>query len=149
MLRLRATARKEYASVPPRPWSHALLPRAPDGANLALCSLLEDSFDEAEVWLTKGLTRAHEAGAAPWIFYALHGFVVFHTRKDPKRAARLCGALESLRSDLGIQLQQLELRLATQTRSDLASRLGERFYELEAAGAELDVDDAVTLALRS
>jgi predicted ATPase/DNA-binding SARP family transcriptional activator len=117
-------------------------------ANLALCSLLEESFDEAEVWLTKGLTQAREVHALFWIFYALHGFAVLHARKDPKRAARLCGALESLGSDLGIELQQLELRLATQTRTDLAGRLGDRFSELVVAGAELDLDDAVALALR-
>jgi hypothetical protein len=41
------------------------------------------------------------------------------------------------------------LRLATQTRKDLASRLGDRFYELEAAGADVELDDVVALALAS
>jgi hypothetical protein len=41
------------------------------------------------------------------------------------------------------------LRLATQTREVLASRLGDRFYELEAAGAEMELDDVVALALES
>ena len=36
---------------------------------------------------------------------------------------------------------------ATQTRDDLASRLGGRLSELETAGAELELDEVVALAL--
>jgi hypothetical protein len=93
------------------------------------------------------MTTAREAGATAWLFYALHGFVVQYAGADPERAALLSGALESLRRNLGIQLQRLELRLATQTRTDLASRLGGLFYELEAVGAEMELDDVVELAL--
>ena len=81
------------------------------------------------------------------MFDALHGFVVLYSREDPERAALLSGALDSLGRSVGIQLQRLELRLATQTRDDLASRLGGRFYGLVTAGAELEVDDVVALAL--
>ncbi|MFL6035175.1 MAG: BTAD domain-containing putative transcriptional regulator [Gaiellaceae bacterium] len=115
--------------------------------NVALSHLLENDFAAAEPWLRKAMTRAYEAGAMGWLFYALHGFVVFHSHEDPERAALLSGALDSLRRSVGIQLQQLELRLATQTRDDLASRLGGRFYELETAGAEMELDDVVALAL--
>ena len=93
------------------------------------------------------MTTARETGATMWVFYALHGFVVLHAREDPERAALLSGALESLRPDVGIQLQRLELQLATQTRADLASRLGGLFYELETAGAAMELDDVVELAL--
>jgi tetratricopeptide (TPR) repeat protein len=115
--------------------------------NLALSHLLEGNAGAAEPWLRKTMTTAREVGATTWVFYALHGFVVLHAGVDPERAALLCGALESLRRTVGIQLQRLELRLATQTRAALASRLGGLFYELEAAGAELELDDVLELAL--
>jgi len=73
--------------------------------------------------------------------------VVVYSREDPERATLLSGALDSLGRSVGIQLQHLELRLATQTRDDLASRLGGRLYELETAGAEMELDDVVALAL--
>jgi predicted ATPase/DNA-binding SARP family transcriptional activator len=115
--------------------------------NLALCHLLEGDFHGAEPWLRKTMTAAREAGATNWVFYALHGFVVLHAQTDPERAALLSGAGESLRRSVGIQLQRLELRLATQTRADLARRLGGLLYEFETAGAEMELDDVVTLAL--
>jgi hypothetical protein len=115
--------------------------------NLALSHLLEDDLAAAEPWLRRMITSAREEGATVWVFYALHGFVVLYSREDPERAALLSGALDSLGRSVGIQLQQLELRLATQTRDDLASRLGGRFYELETAGAEMELDDVVALAL--
>jgi predicted ATPase len=115
--------------------------------NLALSHLLERDFDAAEPWLRKTMTTAREAGATPWLFYALHGFVVLHAPVDPERAALLSGALGSLRRNVGIQLQRLELQIATQTRADLASRLGGLFYELETTGAGMDLDDVVELAL--
>ena len=115
--------------------------------NLALSHLLESDFDAAAPWLRKTMTAAREAGDAKWLFYALHGFVVVHAQTDPERAALLSGALESLRRSLGIQLQRLELELATQTRADLAGRLGGLFYELETTGAALELDDAISLAL--
>jgi hypothetical protein len=43
----------------------------------------------------------------------------------------------------------VDLLLATQTREKLASRLGCRFDELEADGAEMELDDAIALALAS
>jgi predicted ATPase/DNA-binding SARP family transcriptional activator len=116
-------------------------------ANLALSHLLEDDLVAAEPWLRKSLTNAREAGATAWVFYALHGFVVLHARDDPERAALLSGALGSLGRGIGIHLQHLELQLATRTRGDLANRLGGRLHELEAAGAELELDDVVALAL--
>jgi tetratricopeptide (TPR) repeat protein len=145
-----ALERGEYARA--RELLHEALERAfgtPYGPwiNLALSHLLEDDFAAAEPWLRKMMTRAYEAGATAWVFYALHGLVVLHARDDPERAALLSGALGSLGRSVGIQLQHLELRLATQTRDDLASRLGGRFYELETAGAEMELDDVVALAL--
>ena len=115
--------------------------------NLAFSHLLENDFAAAEPWLRKMLTTAYEAGATHWVFYALHGFVVVYSQDDPERAARLSGALESLRRNVGVHLQHLELRLATQTRDDLASRLGGRLSELETAGAEQELDEVVALAL--
>jgi predicted ATPase/DNA-binding SARP family transcriptional activator len=117
--------------------------------NLALSHLLEGDFDAAEPWLKKTITHAREANATNWLFYALHGFVVVHAETDPERAALLSGAVESLGRSIGIQLQPLELRLMTQTRSDLACRLGGLFHELETAGAEMHHDEATELALGS
>jgi hypothetical protein len=68
---------------------------------------------------------------------------------DPERAALLCGAVEALRARLAFRIQRLELRLITDTREALATRLGDRFYELETRGAELELDDAVALALEA
>ena len=117
--------------------------------NLALSYLLEGRQTEAEPWLHRTLRHHHEIGATVSLMYALNGYMAFHAGRQPERAARLSGALESLRAELGIRLQHLELRLATQTREVLASRLGDRFYKLEAAGAEMELDDVVALALES
>ena len=69
------------------------------------------------------------------------------TRAGPKRAALLSGGLESLRRNVGIELQRLELQIAVETRADLANRLGGLFRELETTGAGMDLDDVVELAL--
>lgn len=115
--------------------------------NLALSYLLEGDVAAAEPWLRRLMAKAREESATGWVLYALHGFVVFHAREDPERAALLSGALGSLGRSIGIQLQHLELRLATEARDDLASRLGARLHELETAGAEMELDDVVALAL--
>jgi predicted ATPase len=117
--------------------------------NLALSYLLEERPSEAEPWLRRVLLSDAEIGAKAPLVYALNGYVALYADEQPERAARLSGALETLRAELGIRLQHLELRLATQTRETLASRLGDRLYELEAAGAEMELDDIVALALES
>ena len=66
-----------------------------------------------------------------------------------ERGAVLCGAVEALRAHTGYRIQRLELKVITETREALKSRLGDRFYELESRGAELELDDAVALALES
>jgi predicted ATPase/DNA-binding SARP family transcriptional activator len=118
-------------------------------SNLALSYLLEGRPSDAEPWLRRVLLYDHDIGARGALVYALNGYVALHAGEQPERAARLSGALESLRAELGIRLQHLELRLARQTRETLASRLGDRLYELEAAGAEMELDDVVALALES
>jgi predicted ATPase/DNA-binding SARP family transcriptional activator len=115
--------------------------------NTALSYLLEGDVAAAEPWLRRMLIAAHEEGARAWVFYALNGFVVVHSRRDPDRAALLAGALGPLRRSIGIELQHLELGLATRTRAELASRLDGRLDELEAAGAELELGEVVALAL--
>jgi Flp pilus assembly protein TadD len=149
---LSALARDEFASA------RALLDEAleltggtGDGiwSNVGLSYLLEGRPAEAEPWLRRALLYDHDVGANAALIYPLNGYVAFHARRQPERAARLSGALESLRAELGIRLQDLEWRLATKTRADLASRLGARLYELEAAGAEMELDDVVALALDS
>jgi Flp pilus assembly protein TadD len=117
--------------------------------NLALSYLLEGRPSDAEPWLRRVLLHDHDIGATAALVYALNGYAALHARQQPERAARLSGALETLRAELGIRLQHLELRLATQTRETLASRLGDRLYELEAAGAEMELDDVIALALES
>jgi predicted ATPase/DNA-binding SARP family transcriptional activator len=117
--------------------------------NLALSYLLEGRPSDAEPWLRRVLLHDHDIGATAALVYALNGYVALHADEHPERAARLSGALESLRAELGIRLQLVELRLATQTRETLASRLGDRLYELEAAGAEMELDDVIALALES
>jgi predicted ATPase/DNA-binding SARP family transcriptional activator len=117
--------------------------------NLAVSYLLEGRPNDAEPWLRRVLVYNHNIGAKAALVYALNGYAALHADEHPERAARLSGALESLRAELGIRLQLVELRLATQTRETLASRLGDRLYELEAAGAEMELDDVVALALES
>jgi predicted ATPase/DNA-binding SARP family transcriptional activator len=117
--------------------------------NLALSYLLEDRPTEAEPWLRRSLSKLYDIGSKAELLYALNGYVAFHATDRPERAARLLGALESLRAELGISLERVDLLLATQTREKLASRLGCRFDELEADGAEMELDDAIALALAS
>jgi hypothetical protein len=66
-------------------------------------------------------------------------------RGDPHAAARLCAADEALRSVHGFELDQAEGLSDTVTA--LQSALGDDLEEAWAAGADLDLDAAVDLAL--
>jgi hypothetical protein len=95
------------------------------------------------------LQGAREAGFGVSILVGLLGFAALAARDDPERGAVLCGAAEALRERLAYRIQRLELRVITQTREALATQLSDRFDELTASGAELELDDAVALALES
>jgi tetratricopeptide (TPR) repeat protein len=115
--------------------------------NLALSYLLEGRWSEARPWLVRGLQAAHEVGAMVPILIALLSLAAVAALDDPERGALLCGATESLRADLAIPLQRLELGVLTDARESLIAQLGDRFYELASKGAELELGDAVALAL--
>jgi predicted ATPase len=68
-------------------------------------------------------------------------------RGDPHAAARLCAADEALRSVHGFELDQAEGQLLSDTVTALQSALGDDLEEAWAAGADLDLDAAVDLAL--
>jgi predicted ATPase/class 3 adenylate cyclase len=69
------------------------------------------------------------------------------TRGDPHVAARLCSADEVLRRVHGFDLELSEGQLLGDTVTALRSALGDGLDEAWAAGADLDLDAAVDLAL--
>ena len=69
------------------------------------------------------------------------------TRGDPYVAARLCSADEVLRRVHGFELELSEGQLLGDTVTALRSALGDGLDEAWAAGADLDLDAAVDLAL--
>jgi non-specific serine/threonine protein kinase len=71
------------------------------------------------------------------------------TRGDPYVAARLCSADEVLRRVHGFDLELSEGQLLGDTVTALRSALGDGLDKAWAAGADLDLDAAVDLALRA
>jgi len=69
------------------------------------------------------------------------------TRGEPYVAARLCSADEALRRAHGFELELSEGQLLGDTVTALRSALGDGLDEVWAAGADLDLDAAVDLAL--
>jgi predicted ATPase/class 3 adenylate cyclase len=70
-------------------------------------------------------------------------------RGDPDAAARLCAADEALRRVHGFDLDLIERRLLADTVTALRNALGHGLDEAWAAGADLDIDAAVELALHA
>jgi tetratricopeptide (TPR) repeat protein len=70
-------------------------------------------------------------------------------RGDPYAATRLCAADEALLRVHGLDLDPTEGQLLGDTVTVVRSALGNGFDEAWAAGADLDVDAAVDLALRA
>jgi hypothetical protein len=71
------------------------------------------------------------------------------THGDAYTAARLCAADEALRRLHGFELELDEGQLLGDTVSAVRSELRDRVEEAWAAGADLDLDAAVELALRA
>jgi hypothetical protein len=72
------------------------------------------------------------------------------SKGDAERAARLRGAIETLREETGHAPLPEEQRVNEQTRSALASELGEEHLAAALAiGREMTFDQAVTYALQS
>ena len=117
--------------------------------NRALSYLLDGRPNDARPWLVRELQGAQRTGFGVSILIGLLGLAAVAARDDPDRGAVLCGAVEALRARLAYRIPRLELRVITDTRDALARRLGDRFYELASTGAELELDEAVALALAS
>jgi predicted ATPase/class 3 adenylate cyclase len=70
-------------------------------------------------------------------------------RGDPHMSARLAAAADALCAAQGIELDQEERRLIDEAVVGLREELGERFEEAWNAGAELELEPAVELALHT
>jgi hypothetical protein len=70
-------------------------------------------------------------------------------RGDPYGAARLCAADEELRRVYSFDLDQSERQELDDTLKAVRNALGPGFEEAWAAGADLDLDATVDLALRA
>jgi hypothetical protein len=70
-------------------------------------------------------------------------------RGDPYTAARLCAVEEALLREHGFDLDPAKSQLLRDTVTAVRSALGNGFDEAWAAGADLDLDAAVDLALRA
>src|SRR5580765_6140089 len=70
-------------------------------------------------------------------------------RGDPYAAARLCAADEKLRRGYSFDLDQSERQGLDDTLKAVRNALGRGFEDAWAAGADLDLDGTVDLALRA
>jgi hypothetical protein len=81
--------------------------------------------------------------------YRVLGSPEVHSTRANNPSAPLVSAARSRPSEPSSGFAFNIWSCGSQTRETLASRLGDRLYELEAAGAEMELDDVVALALES
>jgi hypothetical protein len=111
----------------------------------------EGRNDEAEALLREGLEYARalvDKEAAIWCLGELAALAL--SRGDAERAARLTGAIDTLREETGYAPVPEQQRLNEQTRSALVSELDEeRLAAALAAGREMTFEQAMAYALQT
>jgi tetratricopeptide (TPR) repeat protein len=117
---------------------------------LGIVASREGRSDEAETLLRESLEYAQalvDKELAIWCLVELAALAV--SKDDAERAAKLTGAIDTLREETGHALQGADhQRLDEQTRSALASELDEqRFAAAHAIGREMTFEQAVAYAL--
>ena len=118
--------------------------------NLGILAAREGRNDEAEALLRQSLECARalvDKELAIWCLRELPALAV--SKGDAERAARLTGAMETLREETGHVPEPDEQRLNEQTRNALASELGEEHLAAALAiGREMTFEQAVTSLCR-
>jgi predicted ATPase len=111
----------------------------------------EGRNDEGEALLREGLEYAEALVDKELVIWCLGELAALAVSKgDAERAARLTGAIETLREETGHVPQPDERRVKEQTRSALVSELGEeRLAVALAVGREMTFDQAVAYALQT
>jgi predicted ATPase/class 3 adenylate cyclase/Tfp pilus assembly protein PilF len=119
--------------------------------NLGILAAREGRNDEAEALLREGLEYAEalvDKELAIWCLTELSALTL--SKGDAERAARLIGAMETLREETGHAPTPDLQRLSEQTRSALASELGEeRLAVALAVGREMTFEEGMAYALQN
>jgi len=107
--------------------------------------------DFASAWQhhATGLELFARMGDKRGIGYSLFGFACLaHVQEEPQRAARLFGAVDALREELGALLETVLQIEYEQTYSTIREMLGEEdFAKILAEGHELPLEQAIQFAL--
>jgi predicted ATPase/transcriptional regulator with XRE-family HTH domain len=117
--------------------------------NLGEVELFEGNVAQAKVHLFKCLEtyeRFSDRMTLSWCLAALAG--AYALDKEPERGARLWGAGEALREQVGCRIAPASRHNRERTVALLREQLGEaEFTRLAAQGVKMTVDEAVTFAL--
>jgi predicted ATPase/class 3 adenylate cyclase len=119
-------------------------------ASLAIIARRHGDLDDAAANLRESLKLSHSIHnvlTLSWTFPIAAALVL--ARGDPYAAARLCAADEELRRVYNFDLDQSERQELDDTLDAARNALGPAFEEAWAAGAGLDLDGTVDLALRA
>jgi predicted ATPase/class 3 adenylate cyclase len=118
---------------------------------LGIVASREGRRDEAEAFLREPLEYAEALVDKELAIWCLGELAVLAVAEGyAERAARLMGAIETLRDETGHAAQREERRKDEQTRSALASVLGEgRFAAALAIGREMTFEQTVAYALQT
>jgi predicted ATPase/class 3 adenylate cyclase len=118
--------------------------------DLALHAVRRGDVDRAAELLAESIPLSIAIGS---VLVAAYTFplaaAVALSRGDPGSATRLCAACQAICDDRGFDLDQVMLALLRDTIAEVQGMLGDRFEEQWAAGAALDVEAAVELAIAS
>ncbi|HEX6763576.1 MAG TPA: tetratricopeptide repeat protein [Gaiellaceae bacterium] len=119
--------------------------------SLGIVASREGRRDEAEPLLREGLEYAEALVDKELAIWCIGGLVALADGAgEPERAARLLGAIEKLREETGHAVQPEERRVDEETRSALASELGEeRFAAALLIGREMTFEQTTAYALES
>jgi tetratricopeptide (TPR) repeat protein len=119
-------------------------------ANLAAIAMRAGDLDRAATNLTASLELSSSIGDALNIGYELAvAAAIVLAQGDAGASARLCGAVDSLRSAHGFAFDRADQQLLADTAGATRRTLGDAFERERAAGAELDLDAALELAIRT
>jgi predicted ATPase len=120
-------------------------------AGLGILASREGRPDEAEAHLREGLEYAEalvDKELAIWCLAEIAALAV--SAGESERGARLVGAIETLRDETGHATHREERRLDDQTRTALASELGEeRFAAALLIGREMTFEQTMAYALET
>jgi hypothetical protein len=115
---------------------------------LGILASREGRSDEAEALLREGIEYAQalvDKELAIWCLEELAALAL--SKRDAERAARLTGAIETLREETGHAALPDEQRVSERTRKGLVAEIGEeRAAAAVAIGREMTFDQAIACA---